>query len=297
MGNQILVDPFPGGKDISSQVETFNGSIALCGSAVATGEPLNWANLVTGINYNSVNRAGDGTHGTGNALVTVFAASGGTVTATSNNNFAPGQLLTFVACTSTLGLLLNGQTVQVVTASATSFTFLSSATGSGTGETGMAVTANSNVYPLQGANKAINATVTALSASGGVVTVTAANTYLPGAQVVITSTTAGIGLAISGKTYTVLNSTDTAFTFASAATGATGTGTAAAVNPPQPFSVYLWSELASGYEYVYSRTTGVLFVQIGATAISLPNANLAAGVYPSGVLNDLIRYEAKFTKA
>jgi hypothetical protein len=297
MANQILLDPFPAGKEITSSAEVFNGSIVLAGSAVAAGEPLNWANIITGVGYNEINREGGGQHGTGTALVTAFAASTGTVTATAANNFQVGQLLTFVGNTSVLGLLLNGVTVQVVTASATAFTFLSSATGAGTSEVGFAVSANANVFPLQGGNAPILATVTALAASGGIVTVTAANTYLPGAQVVVTSTTSGIGATISGQTLTVLASTGTAFTVKSTATGATGTGTASAVNPPQPFTVDFWSELASGYSYSYSRTTGVLFVQVGAAAISLPMANLAAGAYPSGVLGDVIRYQAKFLKA
>jgi hypothetical protein len=296
MANQILLDPFPGGRDIASAVDTWSGSIALAGSAVATGEPLNWTNVITGIGYNEINRVGDGLHGSNTALVTAFAASTGTVTATAANNFQVGQKVTFLGNTSVLGLLLNGVTVTVVTASATAFTFLSSATGSGTSEVGLAVSGN-NVFPLQGANAALNATVTALSASGGVVTVTAANTYLPGAQVVVTSASSGIGAAISGKTLTVLSSTSTAFTVTSSATGATGTGTASGVNPPQPFSVSFWSELASGYTYTYSRTTGVLFVQVGGAAVSSPMANLTAGAYPSGVLNDVIRYEAKFQKA
>lgn len=296
MANQIMLDTFPGGKEISSSVETFNGSVILAGSAVATGEPLNWANIVSGVGYNEVNREGGGAHGSGAAFVTALAASTGTITATAANNFQVGQLVTFVGCTTTLGLLLNGVTVQVVTASATQFTFLSASTGTGTSEVGLAVNANSNVFPLQGANAAIAATVTALSASGGVVTVTAANNYLPGAQVVVTSATSGIGASISGKTLTVLSSTSTAFKVTSSATGATGTGTASAVNPPQPFSVKFWSELGSGFVYQYSRTTGVLFVLTGAAAQSALTA-LSAGVYPSGVLGDVIRYEAKFQKA
>lgn len=302
MANQILVDTFPGGRSMESAAEVFSGSIALCGSAVAAGEPLNWANLVSGVGYNEVNREGNGVHGTGQAYVTAFSASTGTITATAANNFSVGQLLTFVGCTSTLGLLLNGVTVQVVTASATQFTFLSASTGSGSSETGIAVNANSQVFPLQRGNSAIAATVTALAASGGIVTVTAANTYLPGAQVVITSTTSGIGTAISGLTLTVLSSTSTAFKVTSSATGATGTGTASGINPPQPFSVKFWSELASGYIYQYSRTTGVLFVVESPAVASTPATAgvltaLAAGAYPSGVLADLVRYEAKFQKA
>lgn len=297
MANQILVDPFPGGKDPTAQTQTFSGSVALAGSAVTTGEPLSWASLVTGIGYNEINRLGEGQHGSGSALVTAFSASSGTVTATAANNFQVGQQVTFVGCTTTLGKLLNGVVVTVVTASSSQFTFLSSATGTGTSEVGLAVNGNANVFPLQGANSAITGSVTALSASGGIVTVTAANFLLPGAQVVITSASSGIGAAISGQTLTVLASTGSAFTVTSAATGASGTGTFSGINPPQPFAVSFWSELASGYSYVYSRTTGVLFVQQGAASASLPNANLPAGAYPSGVLNDVIRYEAKFLKA
>lgn len=296
MANQILLDPFPGGSDISSQAQTLSGSIALAGSAVSTGEPLNWSDLTTGIGYNEVNRNGDGDHGSGTALVTAFAASSGVITATAANNFIVGQIISFVGCTSALGLLLNGVMVQVVTASATQFTFLSAATGSGASEVGLANTFN-QVYPLQGANKALPATITAFSASGGIVTVTAVNSYLPGAQVVITSSSAGIGVGVNGQTLTVLSSTGTAFTVASTATGATGTGTASAVNPPQPFSVKVWSELASGYIYQYSRTTGVLYVLVQGAATTAALIPLAAGAYPAAVKNDLIRYEAKFQKA
>lgn len=297
MANVILVDPFPGGKSVESSVEVIRGSVVLAGSAVATGEPLNWNAMSTGIGYNEINYVGDGVHGPSTALVTTFAASSGTVTATANNNFSAGQQVTFVGNTSVLGLLLNGVTVTVVTATTTNFTFLSTATGTGTSEVGLAYTANSNVYPLQGANKAITGTVTALSASGGVVTVTAANNLVAGAQVVVTSATSGIGASISGVNLTVISATATAFKVTSAATGATGTGTFVAYNPPQPISVTFWTELASGYSYVYSRTTGVLFVQVGAASASLPAANLAAGAYPSGVLSDVIRYEATFLKA
>lgn len=296
MANQIFVDSFPRGIGVTSNSEIFSGCIDLVGSSVSTGEPLNWASMVSGFPYSMIEVAGGGGHGRNSAHVTTFAASTGTITATAANNFLVGQLVTFLGNTSTLGLLLNGVTVQVVTASATQFTFLSASTGTGTSEVGLAVSANSNVYPLQGANGAIAATVTALSASGGIVTVTAANNYLPGAQVVVTSVTSGIGASISGKNLTVIQSTGTAFTVTSSATGATGTGTASGINPPQPFSVRVWSENGSGYVYQYARATGVLYVQTGAAAQS-PLTALTAGAYPAGVLSDIIRYEARFAKA
>ena len=64
----------------------------------------------------------------------------------------------------------------------------------------------------------------------------------------------------------------------------------------------VWSELGSGYIYQFSRNTGVLYVmEIGAIAstpaTAIPLAALAAGVYPAGVLADLVRYEATFMKA
>ena len=296
MANQILVDPFPGGKDITTQAQTLRGSVALAGSAVSTGEPLNWTDLVTGVGYNDINRLGDGARGSATALVTAFSAASGIVTATANNNFAAGQFLTFVGCTSVLGLLLNGATVQVLTATPTTFTFASTATGTGTGEVGLANGTNQE-HPLQGGNNVLTGSVTALSASGGVVTVTAANNLLPGAQVVVTSSTSGIGAAISGKTFSVISATASAFTIASTTTGATGTGTFSAVNPPQPFSVKFWSENGSGYVYQYSRPTGVLYVMVQGAAAQAALAPLSAGAYPAGVLNDIVRYEATFLKS
>lgn len=304
MANQIFVDPFPLGKSIESGVQVFRGAIALAGSAVSTGEPLNWASLISGEVYNQVSLTGNGVHGSNQAYVTTLAASTGTITATANNNFQVGELLTFVACTSTLGLLLNGVIVQVVTASATQFTFLSASTGTGTGELGMAVSANQQVFPLQRATNTLSVTVSALSASGSTLTVTGANFFVAGAQVVVAVATGTLGPKLAGLTLPVLASTGTAFTatMPSALTGSTGTGTASGNNPPQPSSVKVWSELGSGYIYQFSRTTGVLYVlEVGAiastpaTAVAL--APLAAAAYPSGVLADLVRYEATFMKA
>ena len=212
MANQIFVDPFPGGLSIESQVQVARGAIALCGSAVSTGEPLNWGNLISGEVYNQLSRAGNGVHGNSQAYVTAFSASTGTITATANNNFQVGQLITPVNCTSTLGLLLNGITVQVVTASATQFTFLSASTGSGSSETGMVVSANHPVFPRQTASNSIAATVTARSASGTTLTVTAANTYVAGAQVVVSVATGTLGPKLANLTLPVLASTTSAFT-------------------------------------------------------------------------------------
>jgi len=302
MANQILVDPFPGGISNEDQAQVFSGSVALCGSAVATGEPLNWTNIVTGVGYNEINRLGAGLHGNSTALTTGFAVSAGICTVTAANNFSVGQQVTFLGNTQTLSALFNNiAPVTILSATSTTFTFATASTGTTTtGDVGLAVSGYP-VSPLQGANSAIAATVTALSASGTTLTVTAANTYLPGAQVQITVATGTLGPKLAGLTLTVIQSTSTAFTatMPSALTGTTGTGTASGINPPQPYSVKFWTELGSGYVYQYSRTTGVLFVMAQTSSASAgdPLAKLAAAAYPAGVLNDVIRYEARFLKS
>ena len=307
MANQILVNPFPFGSDPGISQQTVSGSIMLCGSAVATGEPLNWANMLTGLSFNEVNFAGNGQAGQNGVYVTALSASAGTITATANNNFsallAQGPAyVTFANCTTTLGLLLNGLTFQIATASSTQFTFAATQTGTGTSETGLALSGTQVFLPLaRPRGPAQNLTITAFSASGGVVTVTAANKLLPGAQVTITSAGSGstIGGKLNGVTVTVASATASAFTTVNAATGSTTTGTGVGINPPTPFSVKFWSALNSGYIYQYSETFGTLFVdgQTSSAAAGDPLAKIAAAAYPAGVLADVIKYEAKFAKA
>ena len=304
MANQLFVDPYPfGGIDFTQASEIINGSIVFAGSFAAAGEPINFANMVTGIGYNEKNFVGNGpTLNTGSALVTAFSASAGTVTATAANNFPVGAQITFLGNTSVLGLLLNGKTATVLTASATQFTFASSATGTGTSEVGLAVNISQG-YVLPNVAPAINqtATITALSASGGVVTVTAANNYLPGATITaFNGFTAGLGLALqnavaAGAVFTVLQSTGTAFTFLSTATGATGTGSCIGFNCAQPYFVDIWSEMGSGYLYSYVQQTGVVYVQQSATSGN-PHGNIPAGAYPAGVLSDVVNFTLCFQK-
>jgi hypothetical protein len=305
MANQIFVNPYPfGGVDFTQNSEIINGSIVLAGAAVSSGEPLSWQNLVTGVGYNEKNFAGNGANlNTGSALVTAFSASGGTVTAIAANNFPAGAKIAFLGNTSVLGLLLNGTTATVLTSSATQFTFTSSATGTGTSEVGLAVNiSQGSVLPNVNSQTNLTAAITALSASGGIVTVTAANLYLPGANITsFSGFTAGLGLALqnaiaAGANFTVIQSTGTAFTFASTATGATGTGYVTAFNDPQPYAVDIWSAGASGYNYSYSEQTGVLFVQQGGASVSNPMANLPAAAYPAGVLADIIKFTAYFQR-
>jgi len=292
MANQILVNPYPYGSDCTQNVQAIRGSIVLAGSSTSNGEFLDWTKLASGIGYNEVNFAGQQQNGSGAAYVTALSGDGTTVTATANNNFSVGDILTFVGATTTLGLLLNGVQVTVASASATQFTFASTATGSGSGEVGLAVTTNAPDGLLTGARSGVNLTVTALSADGTTITVTAANNLLPGAEVTFSVATGSLGPKLTG-TYTVVGSTGTAFTFLSALTGATGVGTAVGINPPSPFSVKVWSANASGYEYFYDEKTGALYTFV---TIASPPASIGAVSYPAAVLGDVLKYEALFIK-
>ena len=301
--NALLLNPFPAGLDSTQTALTANGSVQLFGSAVATGEPINWAALIDGLGYNEVNFAGNGVHGQNTAQTTGFAVSTGIATVTAANNFSQGQQVTFQGNAGTLSALFNGLTVTVLTASASQFTFATALTGTTTtGDVGLAYSGRQVSLPVPGNGATLLSTVTALSASGTTLTVTAANTYLPGAQVQVNVATGTLGPKLAGVNLTVLKSTSTAFTavMPSALTGTTGTGTASGINPPQPYTVKFWSALNSGYTYQYSMTTGCLFVdQVPAAATlttALPQSALAAAAYPAGVLNDVILYEAKFVK-
>ena len=304
MANQLLINPFPCGVSNSQHFQELNGSIQLAGSAVTTGEPINWNDLISGIGYNEVNYLGNGVNGNGTALVTAFSGDGTTVTATAVNNFSIGQKVRFKGNTTAMGLLLNGVSVTVATASSSQFTFLNSANTTGSGEVGLAIV-DATVHPYSlGPNHPFNITVTAVSASGTVGTATAANNLLPGSQVTFgTFTTGTLGpKLVSAGTMTVLNSTSTAFTFQmpSALTGTTGASTAVGINPIQPFSVIFWSDAGTGYEYTYSSATGTMFVNVvplaSALTVTLPLTNLAAAAYPAGVLGDVIKFTAKFPK-
>ena len=94
-------------------------------------------------------------------------------------------MIRFKGNTTAFGLLLNGLSfpVEQVTVG-TSFTILTAITGTTTSsEVGMAVNDRKMILPLVGPPPPLTATVTALSASGSILTVTAANKFLPGALV------------------------------------------------------------------------------------------------------------------
>jgi hypothetical protein len=301
MSNQIFVHPYPFcGREYLQMSSVLNGSIQLYGSYPSGGEPLNWNNLVSAFGINEVNPLGMGkSFANGSANVTALSASTGTITATAANNFIVGQTVKFVGCTTTLGLLLNGQTFTVVTASATAFTFLSAATGSGSSETGIVVSQGSPILNIASPPPlSLVATVTTFSASGGIITATSANNFLPGAQVTFANCVSTLGLLLNGLTFTVLSSTGTAFTFASALTG-TGTsesGNARGRNAAQPYDVDFWSCSGNGYTYSYNASLGALHVQQGAAAISSPNADISAGTYNSTLLADCVRFQAYFQR-
>ncbi len=297
--NALLLNPFPAGFDSTQTALTANGSVQLFGNAVATGEPINWAALIDGLGYNEVNFAGNGVHGQNTAQTTGFAVSGGIATVTAANNFSAGQQVTFQGNAGTLSALFNGLTVTILTASASQFTFATALTGTTTtGDVGLAYSGRQVSLPVPSNGATLLSTVTALSASGTTLTVTAANAYLPGAQVQVSVATGTLGPKLAGVNLTVLNSTSTAFTavMPSALTGTTGTGTASGINPPQPYTVSFWSQSDSGYTYSYNQATGCLFVQVGGASASNPQANISAGAYPAGVLSDCIKYEARFAK-
>lgn len=358
--NVLLLNPFPAGLDSTQTTLTANGSVQLFGSAVATGEPINWSSLIDGIGYNEVNFMGNGVNGQNTAQTTGFAitAAVGAVpaycTVTAANNFSAGQSVTFAGNAGTLSAKFNGLYFTILSATSSAFTFNTTLTGTTTtGDIGLAYSGRQIMVPVPGNGATLLSTVTALSASGTTLTVTAANAYLPGAQVQVSVATGALGPKLAGVNLTVLNSTSTAFTalMPSALTGSTGTGTASGINPPQPYSVKFWSSLNSGYVYQYNSTTGCLFAMesagftpagtnsapnltIGAgtpatypvgtaansgtttlvatgavtvTGVAAPTftgtavaagvlSALAAAAYPSGVLGDLIKFEAKFAK-
>ena len=299
MASQLLVNPFSAGFDSTQGSLTVNGTVLLAGSAVTTGEPINWTAMMDGVSYNEVNFEGNGVHGNGSAYTTGFAVSGAICTVTANNSFIVGEQVTFVGNTQTLSAAFNGANVTILTASPTQFTFATSTTGTTTtGDVGLAVVYSPRSLPIPSLGAVQNLTVTALSASGTTLTVTAANNLLPGAYTSIVVASGTLGPKLAGLQLPVISSTSTAFTatMPSALTGTTGTGTGTGINPAVPYSVKFWSANDSGYVYQYNAKTGCLFAMVGGATASTPLANIAAGAYPAAVLGDVVKFEAKFAR-
>ena len=140
MSNQLFANPFPYGSDITQKYQHILGSLALAGSAVATGEPLDSTKIISGIGFNDKNFAGNGVAGNGSALTTGFAVSAGVCTVTADNNFSAGQQVTFYGNTQTLSALFNFTTVTIASADSTTFTFTTAQTGvTTTDDVGVAV--------------------------------------------------------------------------------------------------------------------------------------------------------------
>ena len=269
MASKLFVYPYPYGVDDTQVSLVLSGSVLLAGAAVPTGEPINWNSMVTGIPYNEANFLGTGnTLNTGSSLVTGFSTSNGVITVTGANNFKAGQVVTFQSCTSTLGLKLNGLSFKVLASglSASQFKITSPLTGSGSSEYGF-VFSGAPYQPLAKGPGAQNATVTNISLTSGIVTVTAANYYLPGAQVTFSGLSTTLGAKMNGKNFIVLSSTGAAFTVATSLTGADGSesGTATGWNPPQPYKVVFSGANGSGYIYEYDESTGCLFAFSGTS--------------------------------
>ncbi len=286
MANQLFANPYPYGTELNQRYQHVHGTVALAGSAVSAGEPINWGSILTGIGFNEKNFAGNGVVGNATALTTGFAISSGVCTVTAANNFSAGQQVTFVGNTGTLSEAFNGVTVTVVTAGSTSFTFDTAVTGTTTtGDKGLAFS-GSPFYPLSLPRQSQTASVTSLAVSGGIITATAANSFLPGASVTFAGLSTTLGLLMNGVTFTVAQSTGTTFTMPSQGlTGSAGsdTGTATGNNVGVPFKARFWSKNESGYLYQYQESTGNLFVL--ETASLTPSLSIGAGTpatYPVG---------------
>lgn len=300
MANQIFASNHPRGMQMEQRFQHVFGKIQLAasvGSQFGGPEALNWTNILTGAVYATGSSASNAT-----SLITVLAASTGTITATAANRFVVGQTIKFVGLTTAIGLVLNGQTAIVATASATQFTFANAATGAGTGETGMAVSgAAFFTYGL--ASNPVSTPVTSLAvtaASGGTpafITVTAANNFFAGATVTFSGLGTVLGLLLNGVQFTILWANQTSFAIQSILTGSAGadTGTAIARNPCAPSSFICSSSGASGYIYQADQRNWNLYPLQGAASASLPLAKVT-GAYPAGITGDLISWSAYFLK-
>ncbi len=294
---QLFVDPNPPGVNYQQRGIMVHGSVALAGSYPSGGEAMDWTNVRAGLPYPFPSNV-NGTAGNASAVITNIAPSAGVITVTAANRFYAGQSVSFVGLTTALGLLLNGGNFTVTTATTTNFTITTPLTAASGADTGLAV--SGGLYEtVSPPGPTLSASVTSLAVSAGVITVTAANSFVPGASVTFQSLTTALGLlmnALPPQKVTFANATT--FKFSNAATGAAGadTGTATAQIPAIPSTVEFWSENASGYSYVMAKANNLFHVQVSGAVISLPNADLAAGAYPTEVKSDIVRYRAYFAK-
>ncbi len=297
MPSQIFVDPNPQGVNYQQRGIMVHGSVLLGGSYPSGGEALDWTNVRAGYPYPFPSNV-TGTAGNASAQVTNIAPSAGVITVTAANRFYAGQVVSFVGLTTALGLLLNGGNFQVTTATASNFTITTPLTAASGADTGLAVSGGL-VELVAPPGPTLTATVSSLAVSAGVITVTATNSFVPGASVSFQSLTTVLGLlmnALPPQKITFANATT--FKFANTITGAAGadTGTATAQIPAIPSTVEFWSEKASGYTYSMDKANNLFHVQVGGASASLPSADFAAGAYAAGISGDIIRYRAYFNK-
>ena len=70
MANQLLLNPFPSGLGWTPATRYSMAPSQLAGSAVTTGEPINWGDIISGVGYNEINWRPNidyGTNGNGTA--------------------------------------------------------------------------------------------------------------------------------------------------------------------------------------------------------------------------------------
>jgi hypothetical protein len=168
------------------------------------------------------------------ATATLSALTTNVATVTAANTFLPGQFVALQGAANAGFADLNGLIVQVITASATGFTFnythANVASGADVALTATQITAATG--PLN-SGTAIASTNSALTTN--VATITIANTFQPGQFVVLQGFTNALATAFNGYIVEVITATATGFTFnfnhANIASAA-DTGTAALVVAP-----------------------------------------------------------------
>jgi hypothetical protein len=63
-----------------------------------------------------------------------------------------------------------------------------------------------------------------------------------------------------------------------------------------PDTMWLQSISGSGYAYVYNKATGKIQIFVNSGTAQNPQAELAAGAVPTGVINDVIEFEAEWVR-
>ena len=131
------------------------------------------------------------------ATITQFSITGNIVTFLGTNNFVPGNVFTVQNLTSTIGLLLNNQPFIVLAAGLTSsafsavFAYNNGASSGPVADSGSTTNLIASITGIGTSSPLCNAqvSITATEIVAGVVTIYAANTFVPGLQVTFTGVT------------------------------------------------------------------------------------------------------------